>query len=358
MERNESQWSVVVEAFSGSHVSIVFLDRRSGHLYACLDDGHFGNKLFRWSNFIGNENWKTADEKEVWKELPAPKYPEGSKLPNGNDALLKYQWGMSTGSEQQPGRIFMATEPGGLFVSDDDGETFELNAPLWNQPSRTAEGMPWFGGGRDEAGIHSICVDPRNDQHIRVGISCAGVFLSEDGGDSWRPTNNGLRADFLPDPAAEVGHDPHLLVQCESQPDTLWQQNHCGIFKTNDGGKSWDDVSDPGQEANFGFTDAVDPNDGNTAWVVPAESDQVRSSVNRKLCVCRTSDGGKSWQTFNEGLPQNDCFDFAFRHGLVYDDNELVFGTACGSLYYSDNRGERWFAANNHLPPIYCVALV
>ena len=358
LERNGSNWSVVHEAFSGSHVSIAFLDRRSGHLFACLDDGHFGNKLFRWSCFANQADWKTASQKEVWNEIAVPKYPEGSLLPNGNDAVLKYQWGMATGSEQQPGRIYMATEPGGLFVTDDHGESWEINLPLWNHPSRTNEAMPWFGGGRDEAGIHSVCVDPRNDSHIRVGISCAGVFLTEDGGETWRPTNKGLKAEFLPDPAAEVGHDPHLLVQCFSQPDTLWQQNHCGVFKSYDAGCSWDAVSDPKQEPHFGFTVAVDPEDGNTAWVIPAESDQVRCAVNRKLSVCRTTDGGQNWQRFANGLPQDDCFDFAFRHGLVYDDDTLVFGTACGSLYFSGDRGENWDAAKQHLPPIYCVTHV
>ena len=355
---NESPWQVEHEAFSGSHVSIVHLNQRSGHLFACLDDGHFGNKLFRWDNFAQDDSWRDADPKTVWKELTAPKYPEGSKLPDGNDAVLKYQWAFSSGSKKQAGQLFIGTEPGGLFTSENDGESFELNSPLWNHPSRTEEGGGWFGGGRDQAGIHSVCVDPRNDQHIRVGVSCAGVFLTEDGGKSWSPTNQGLKADFLPNPDAEVGHDPHLLVQCRNSPDILWQQNHCGIFRSVDGGMTWSDVSDPDNEANFGFAVAVDPDDGQTAWVVPAESDMIRSAVNRKLCVCRTEDGGKSWQTFYDGLPQEDCFDFALRHCLVYDDNELVFGTACGSLYFSNNRAERWISINQHFPPIYCVASV
>lgn len=355
LSRDSTGWSVKQEAFSGSHVSIVFLDARSGSLFACLDDGHFGNKLFRWEGFTSEKNWATLDPKKVWQELPTPRYPEGSLLPNGDDAVLKYQWAMATGSARQPGRLYIGTEPGGLFVSDNYGAQFELNQPLWGHPSRTAEGLPWFGGGRDQAGIHSVCVDPRNDQHIRVGISCAGVFLTEDGGENWRPTNRGLRADFLPDSSVDVGHDPHLLVQCYSQPDILWQQNHCGIFVSNDSGDNWHDVSDPKHEANFGFAIAVDPNDGNVAWVVPAESDQVRAAVNRKLCVCRTDDGGKTWQRFSNGLPQRACFDFAFRHGLVFHDDALVFGTACGSLYHSSDRGENWDSINTHLPPIYCV---
>jgi hypothetical protein len=355
---HESSWRVRHESFPGSHVSIVFLDPRSGHLFACLDDGHFGNKLFRWSNFLQHENWAEADPKEVWQEQTVPKYPAGAQITGGDDAVLKYIWAFSAGSENQPGKLFIGSEPGGLFVSQNDGDSFELNEPLWNHPSRIQEGAGWFGGGRDNPGIHSVCVDPRNDQHIRVGISCAGVFQSADGGQSWVPTNKGLKADFLPSSDVDVGHDPHLLVQCQGEPDVLWQQNHCGIFRSSDGGRNWQDVSDAGNDAFFGFAIAVDPSEGQTAWVVPAESDMVRSAVNRRLCVCRTEDGGQSWQTFTAGLPQEDCFDFAFRHCLVYRDNELVFGTACGSLYLSQDRGENWRAINNHLPPIYCVAVI
>ena len=355
---NDGSWVVNHEAFSGSHVSIVFLDQRSGHLFACLDDGHFGNKMFRWSEFASDENWRQATPKETWKEIAAPQYPAGSKLPDGNDAVTKYLWGMSTGSANQNGRLYVGTEPGGLFVSNDNGDSFKLVTSLWDHPSRTAEGQPWFGGGRDQAGIHSVCVDPRNENHIRVGISCAGVFLSEDGGSSWQVTNKGMRADFLPDPFAEVGHDPHLLVQCESRPDVLWNQNHCGIFRSTDGGHNWQDITEKDGPANFGFAIAVDPQDGDVAWVVPAEADMVRCAVERRMCVSRTENGGKTWTAFRQGLPQENCFDFAFRHNLVYYDNQLVFGTACGSVYLSENRGETWDTVGMHFPPIYSVAVV
>lgn len=354
-ERSDGHWEMVHHAFRGSHVSIVFLDRQSGHLFACLDDGHFGNKLFRWNAFSDCTDFAKVEEKEVWLELETPKYPEDAKLPGGDDAVLKYQWAMSSGGPNQEGRIYLGTEPGGLFVSDNHGDSFQLNTALWNHPSRTDDAMPWFGGGRDEAGIHSVCVDPRDPDVIRVGISCAGVFLSEDGGESWRPTNKGCSAEFLPDPTSEVGQDPHLLVQCLSSPDHLWQQNHCAVYKSEDGGKNWLDVSESEGIVKFGFAVVVDPDDGDTAWVVPAESDMVRVAVNGTLCVSRTEDGGKSWTSISKGLPNNNCFDFAFRHCLKLQKNELVFGTACGSLYHSPDRGDSWSALASHLPPIYCV---
>jgi photosystem II stability/assembly factor-like uncharacterized protein len=159
----------------------------------------------------------------------------------------------------------------------------------------------------------------------------------------------------MPDPDVEIGHDPHLMVRCQSQPNVLWQQNHCGIFRSTDGGESWSRVSAAGELAHFGFAIAVDPTDGETAWAIPAVSDEVRVAVDRKLCVCRTTDGGKSWQYFRTGLPQTSCYDFAFRHALDLSDDRLVFGTACGSLYISDTRGESWQCLSTQLPPIYSV---
>lgn len=349
------QWQIVHHGFRGIRVSIVFLDHRTGHLFACLDHGHFGNKLFRWDNYAECEEIKGLKPDDVWKDIGAPTYPEGAKLPNGNDAVLTYQWAMAAGSDQQPGRIYVGSEPGGLFVSDDNGDNFEINLGLWDHPSRLNEDLPWFGGGLDQAGIHSICVDPRDDRVIRVGISCAGVFLTEDGGENWRPTNTGCSAEFLPDPNSEVGQDPHLLVQCASDPKTLWQQNHCGVYVSRNDGMTWEKVSETEGIVNFGFAVAVDSENPDVAWVVPAESDQVRIAVDNAFCVSRTDDGGKTWQSFREGLPQVGCFDFSYRHGLIYRDNELVVGTACGSLYHSGDRGETWRELSMQLPPIYCV---
>ena len=346
-------WSIAREDFLGVHVSYAEIDPRANTLYACLDHGHWGNKLHR-----------SVDRGYTWKEIPAPAYPEGAtvgKSPFSDEnakpqpAVLRYQWSLASAPDNRKGRIYIGTDPGGLFVSDDEGDSFQLVEALWNHPSRADS---WFGGGRDQPGIHSIMIDPRNSDHIHVGISCAGHFVTEDGGQSWEPRNKGLTADFLPNPNVNVGHDPHLIVQCQSEPDKLWQQNHCGIFRSVDCGLNWNNVSESGGPAHFGFTIAVDPANGDIAWVVPALSDEQRVAIDRKLCVCRTDDGGQTWQQFREGLPQEDCFDFAFRHGMALSDDNLVIGTACGSLYFSDDRGETWQAIANHLPPVYSVRFV
>ena len=351
------RWQLAREAHAGVTMSYAAVDRRSGTLWACFAEGHWGPKLRR-----------SADLGETWEELPPPVYPQDAKLRDGNPfepdegeprfkpATMKYLWVLEAGGDDEPGRIYIGTEPGGLFVSDAGGDaagesesSFQLCDPLWNHPSR----LDWFGGGRDNAGIHSVVVDPRDSRRVLVGVSCAGVFETTDAGASWQPRNKGLKATFLPDPEAEIGHDPHLLMACRNHPDVLWQQNHCGIFRSTDGGANWQEISDPEGPANFGFVVQADPDDPQTAWVVPAVSDQQRVAIDRALCVCRTEDGGASWQTLRQGLPQQNCFDFVFRHGMDQAGDRLALATATGALYVSEDRGDSWQCLGEHLPPIY-----
>ena len=164
-----------------------------------------------------------------------------------------------------------------------------------------------------------------------------------------------MRAGFLPDPNAETGHDPHLLVAAPTDPDTLWQQNHCGIFYSNDGAKNWQEVSQPEGPARFGFAIAVADDNSNQAWVAPANSDEDRTAVKGALCICRTDDGGKTWKDFRKGLHQENCFDIVYRHALASSGDSLAFGTTTGNLFFSSDRGESWRVLNNYLPMVYSV---
>ncbi|MFH1277302.1 MAG: glycosyl hydrolase [Candidatus Eisenbacteria bacterium] len=333
--------SFVREGHRGVPVPYAFRDHRTGTIWASLDHGHWGTKLSR-----------SRDEGVTWEEVSAPAYPEGSTLPDGSEAKSLYLWVLAPGGDNRPERLYAGTEPGGLFVSDDGGRSFTLVESLWNHPSRQKH---WFGGGRDHPGLHSVVVDPRDSDRIQVGISVAGVFESTDGGGTWAPKNRGLRADYLPEKYPEVGHDPHLLVSCPSDPDRLWQQNHCGIFRSIDGGGNWEDVSEPEGPAKFGFAVAVDEEDGDTAWVVPAVSDEMRVAIQNALCVCRTEDGGKTWTALRKGLPQINAYDIVFRHALDKRGDRLAFGTTTGNLYLSGDGGDTWVPAGNHFPPIYSV---
>jgi photosystem II stability/assembly factor-like uncharacterized protein len=286
----------------------------------------------------------------TWEQVPTPQFPEWAELKDGVPAKLTYLWFIAPGGADQPDRVYLGTEPGGLFQSDDGGDTFQLVEPLWNHPSRTDN---WFGGGRDFPGLCSIVVDPRNSQHMFIGISVGGVYETTDGGESWVGRNKGLKACYLPNPDADYGHDPHFMIASPSNPDVLWQQNHCGIFRSTDGAKTWQEISQPGGPAYFGFAIGVHAKDPDTAWVVPAVDAQYRLAVDRALCVCRTDDGGKSWAAFRKGLPQEICYDVTFRHALDVHGDRLVFGTTTGNVYFSDDGGESWDCIGNNLPPVY-----
>ncbi len=347
LERSRGKWKQVRLAHAGVPVSYAMLDPRNERLWACLDHGHWGQKLQR-----------SDDMGETWEEVPAPVYPEGEVLKGGEPATLKYLWTMSAGGADEPDRLYIGTEPGGLFKSDDNGSSFELVESFWNHPSRLAgdegeEFAGWFGGGRDNPGIHSVVVDPRDSKRLWIGISCAGVFETTDGCETWAIRNKGMTAPFLPDPPPEVGFDPHLVVPCPANPDVLWQQNHAGVYRSSDGGKLWEDVSQEGGPVYFGFGVCVDEKDPDTAWVLPADGDERRMAIDGALCVCRTEDGGKSWTRLCEGLPQESAHDLVLRHAFDLAGDRLAFGSTSGNVYASENRGEAWFPIGHHFPQVY-----
>lgn len=347
MRYTAGAWRVTLSTFHGIPISHAMQDHRTGTLWVCADHGHWGTKLYRSDN-----GGATLDE------VPAPAYPEGAVIYDvwqGNTeqpAKLSYLWLVQPGGDDQPNRLYIGTEPGGLFQSDDYGETFTLNEGLWNHPSRKGN---WFGGGRDQAGACSIIVDPRDSSHLYVGVSVGGTYESTDGGKTWVGRNRGVRADYVPDPYPEYGLDPHYMLASPSNPDVLWQQNHCGVFRSTDGGLNWHDISQKDGPVKFGFALALDAQDDQTAWVVPGIADDKRMAVDGALCVARTQDGGQSWQELRNGLPQENVYDITFRHALDIDGEALAFGTTTGNLFFSPDRGDTWQTISNYLPPIHSV---
>ncbi len=334
-------WKPENISFDGIPVSIAFGDERTGNWWACLDHGHWGVKLHRSTN-----------RGKTWEEQTAPAYPEGAEIKEGVPAITRYIWAMAHGGNTFSSRLWIGTDPGGLFLSEDGGSNFKLVESLWNHPTRK-DG--WFGGGRDNPGIHSIVVDPRNENHIHIGISCAGVFETNDAGKTWIIRNKGMQAEFLPNPDAETGYDPHILVAAPSNPDVLWQQNHCGIYRSVDAGKNWMDISQKEGPANFGFAIAVAEDNAEQAWVAPAHSDVTRTTIKGALCICRTDDGGKTWKEMRKGLPQENCFDIVYRHCLACSGDAVAFGTPPGNFFFANDRGESWQVLNNYLPMVYSV---
>lgn len=371
--RTVAGWVPELVGHVGGGVNYVARDPYTGRLWALLGFGHWGAKL----SF-------SDDDGATWSDSANPVvYPPGARFyaqdmyedPDSDEgvgfstvlrpATLAKLWVIAFGPG---GRVALGTIPGGLFLSDDGGESFALNLPLWNHPSRggdlfAGEGSgdtKWFGtpaseGGVFAPGIHSIWIDPQDPGHMLVAVSTAGVIETLDGGQSWRSRNAGMAMDHDPDPHAEWGHDPHFVQPCEGDPRHVWQQNHVGVFYSDDGASSWRCVSKPEQGVRFGFPIATDPKDGKVAWVVPGRGDHARIALESGLCVARTDDGGQSWRTLSEGLPQTQAYDVVYRHALDHRDDVVAFGSTTGNLYVSEDRGERWVAVAHNLPPIYSV---
>ncbi len=350
LERRNGTLAVADAAFLGQPVTIAMHDPRDGSSYAGLRLGHFGCKLHR------------RDAGGQWQEIACPAYPpkpddapvvkdpmRGEEIPWKVDQL----WSLAI-DPSRDGGLWCGTIPGGLFHSSDRGGTWALNMPLWSHPSRGK----WFAGGYDWPGIHSILTHDARPRSVILGISCGGVWRSEDAGATWANASHGMRAAYMPpelagDPDTQ---DPHLVVQCRDQPDALWTQHHNGIFRTTDGGKSWREITTATPSA-FGFAVAVDPADPDTAWFVPAEKDEVRIPVAARVVVTRTRDGGKSFDVLTEGLPQQHAYDLFYRHALALDPagQTLAIGSTTGSLWFSDDRGDSWRHITAHLPPIYAL---
>ena len=341
-------------AFLGARVTHAVADPRDGALYASLDHGHFGTHLHR-----------SDDGGATWPEIAAPEYPPKPAgvvhlNPMSQQEIewtTQLAWVIEPGHPDEPGVLWCGTIPGGLFRSDDRGDSWQLVEPLWNLPARDK----WFGGGYDDPGIHSIVIDPRGPGRLIVGVSCGGAWRTDDGGATWAVAAQGMRANFVPPELADDPdtQDPHCIVRCAASPDVLWTQHHCGIWRTVDDGDSWTEIpeADP---STFGFAVAVHPQDPDTAWFVPAIGDEVRVPVDGRFVVTRTRDGGETFDVLSEGLPQQHAFDLVYRHGLDIDatGERLLMGSTTGSLWWTGDGGDRWELVTANLPPIHSVRFV
>jgi photosystem II stability/assembly factor-like uncharacterized protein len=341
LEKRNGGWNVARTDFPGVAVTAVLHDARDGTLYAMLKHGHFGSKLHR-----------SDDRGASWQELAAPAFPPDAE---GAPALFQV-WTLEAGGAGEKGTLWAGALPAGLFRSDDRGETWRQASALWNVPERAK----WFGGGYDDAGIHTISPDPRDSARVFVAISCGGVWETRDAGASWKLHGNGMLATYLPPEQAGAleSQDPHRVARCAGAPDTMWMQHHCGIFRSTDAGLSWTQLKLPADD--FGFAVAAHPKDPNTAWFVPAIKDELRVPRDGAFAVTRTRDGGKTWESLRAGLPQRDAYDLVYRHGLDVDasGSQLAMGSTTGSLWVSEDAGDAWQLLNAHLPPVYAVRLV
>lgn len=345
--RRESRgWSLHLAGFLGDPVSMVLPDSRQRHLHVALDHGHFGPKLHR-----------SEDGGETFVERPMPSFPEKPEGVEDADAWgtpipwsVKQVWELEEGGADRPGRLWLGSIPGALFRSDDGGDSWAIVRSLWDHEGRKR----WFGGGADLPGLHSVCVDPRDSRRVTVAVSCGGVWRSDDDGESWRCHGEGMHASFLPpETAGDMGvQDPHRVVRCTASPDVLWCQHHDTAWRSTDDAATWTELTAL-QPSRFGFAVAAHPSDERTAWFVPAIKDEKRVPVDAKVVVARTRDGGESFEVLRQGLPQQDAYDLTYRHALDVDASgeRLVFATTTGSAWVSEDGGDHWTLISSHLPP-------
>ena len=339
LRRDDTGWRITGISFLGEPVSMLLPPHRDTRMLAALNLGHFGVKLHA-----------SEDAGAHWQEVATPSYPAQPADATGPAWKLVQVWAL----EAAHGTVWAGTLPGGLFRSRDHGQSWQLVESLWQRPERAE----WFGGGYDVPGIHSICAHPQHAGELLAGISCGGVWASGDDGATWALQADGMRAAYMPPEQADNPNtqDPHAIVRCAAAPEVLWCQHHNGIWRSTDNARTWHEITGS-PVSSFGFAVAVHPLEPDTAWFVPARSDECRVPVDGAMAVTRTRDGGKSFDTLRAGLPQQHCYDLVYRHGLAVaaDGSSLLMGSTTGSLWSSMDAGDTWQAVPARLPPIYAV---
>ena len=350
--RGSSGWTLDTVHFLGEPVTMVLEHPADRTLYATLTLGHFGSKLRRLS--------PGATE---WEECGVPVFPEGSEVnagpPTGDGtqnkkpASLMEIWSLEAAGNDDAQSLWGGMIPGGLFHSADRGQTWQLVESLWNREERSQ----WFGGGKDDPGIHSIAVDPRDSRRLTLAVSCGGAWFSEDAGATWG-LGQGMRAEYMPPNLAydPVTQDPHRLASCAAAPDTMWIQHHNGIFLSRDAGRTWRELT-TARPSSFGFAVVAHPKNPDIAWFAPAADDQCRTPVDAKMVVSRTRDGGETFEVLGRGLPDHQAYDIVYRHGLDVDETGevLAVGSTTGGLWANENSGDDWTCLSHTLPPVYCI---
>jgi photosystem II stability/assembly factor-like uncharacterized protein len=342
-------WKLAGPQFLGHVIHHIVQDPRDPKtLLMAAKTGHLGPTVFR-----------SVDRGRTWREASQPPAFRKAEGDEANKRVVERVFWLTPGHASEKGTWYAGSSPAGLFRSEDSGDHWEPVAGFNDHPMRAqwaAFGTP------DGEFLHSILVDPRDPAHLYFGISIGGVFESRDGGKDWAPLNEGIAADFLPDPKVPFGHDPHCVALHPLHPDRLYQQNHCGIYRLDRPAQRWSRIGKamPRKIGDIGFPVVLDPRDPETAYVFPMDGQTVwpRTSIEGKPAVYVTRNGGKSWRRLDRGLPQSQAWFTVLRQAMCADQHArlgLYFGTTSGEVWGSTNAGESWNNIVRHLPEIYSI---
>ena len=332
-------WTVSEPVLQATVFNSALDQRNRNRLFATDNDVFFGSKL-KYSDDFG----------KTWQE---PR--QGIEFSEDSGRKLQNIWIIQPGRSSEPDTIYAGVDPASLWVSTDGGETWDIEPNLEHHPTRE-RWNPGAGG----LCLHSIVPDYSNASRMWIGISAVGCMRTEDGGKTWEFANKNTRAGFLPDPYVEYGQCIHRLLQHPSKPDHLYQQNHCGVYRTENGGRDWIDIQQD-LPSEFGFPIAVDAHNPETIWVI-VEDGNGRANFGTSFVVYRSQDAGESWERLDGGLPQGNQVKLGvLRHGMCADGLEecgVYVGTNTGQLFASADRGDNWKLLADFLPPIYSVNAV
>jgi photosystem II stability/assembly factor-like uncharacterized protein len=360
---DRKSWSVKGPFCNGWPINHMAADPETGTIWAGGGGDFFGAGI--WRSDDGGETWQvtrlTKGAIDDWAasepEFAAAMGVTGDPLPFGND--FSQIWSLSFAH----GQLYAGTKPANLLVSSDAGQSFQIVDGLTSHPSRDE----WNGGAAGLV-LHTIVHHPTDAKRHWIGIPAAGVFATEDGGLTWDRRNRLSNAEACghhDHPAAprngETGHCVHNIMRAPGDSDVLYQQNHHGVWRSSDGGRSWDDIT-PGLPSTFGFPIRVHPRDPNVIWTLPLNGDtQGRFPPDARAAVWKSSDGGQNWAPKRQGLPQENCFFTVLRQAMAGDNAEpagVYFGTNSGSVFASFDEGETWDELTAHLPTILSVEQV
>ena len=315
------------------HVVVSPLDSREVH--AAVDHPVWGSHLYRSTD--GGENWSSLDA--------TPHHPSGR-----HDTALKAIWNLAWSPDGT--RLYAGIDPAGLFVSEDRGASWSDVQALNEHETRGA-----WEPSRGLFALHSICIDASNPRNLIVAISAGGAYRTDDGGGSWLPANAGVRAENLPLRYPEAGHNVHRIVMHPVHCQRLYRQCYSGIYRSDDGGRTWEEISD-GLPSDFGYAIACDPVDPDTVWQIPESSSHMRTTVDGKLRVFRSHDAGRNWVSASRGLPERPAYVTVLREAMNAGGRSrggIYFGTSSGHVFASEDSGEHWKLAAELLPRVLCV---
>ena len=350
-DRSRQRWKVTGPYNPGTDTyHLTFDSRAGGRIFAASNSMWFGPQI-EYSDDFG-KTWEQATEQPRFHGKPEYAEHDGPTVSN--------IWHIEPGRHTERGALYAGVQPAALFKSTDSGATWHELGGLGKHPTRS-EWMPGFGG----LCLHSIALDPQLTDRMWVGISAAGVFRTDDGGETWQPTNRGVRADFNPaDPLPEWGQCPHKLLSHPATPGLLYQQNHCGVFRSDDYGDQWTDITE-GLPSRFGFVLGLHHTDPQTLFVLPEDevlgSDVgggIRYVSGARFRVFRSRSGGQDWKPLTNGLPQEHAYLHVLREGMASDTLDpmgIYVGTVNGQIFYSRDEGDNWELMIENLPPINSV---